>query len=99
MYTLTSTSDYAELLQNCGFVDIHVEDRSDLYQQYCQNEVEIAEKNRMKPHSTLTRQELDECVRQWKLKYSLTNSGQRRWCIFEAVKRTISFNEDDSYEQ
>lgn len=32
-------------------MDVKAEDRSDLYQQYCQNEIEIAEKNRMNPNS------------------------------------------------
>ncbi|CAF1416843.1 unnamed protein product [Rotaria magnacalcarata] len=99
MYTLTSIQEYTELFEKCGFVDVHVEDRSDLYQQYCQNEIEIAEKNRINPDSKLSRQELEECVRQWKLKYSLTNSGQRRWCIFEATKPSVSFYEDDDNEQ
>jgi phosphoethanolamine N-methyltransferase len=99
MYTLTSIQEYAELLEKCGFVQVNVEDRSDLYQQYCLHEIEVAEKNRANSNSKLTRQELDECVRQWKLKYSLTNSGQRRWCIFEAVKRKVSCREDDNNEQ
>jgi phosphoethanolamine N-methyltransferase len=98
MYTLTSIQEYTELLETCGFVQVNVEDRSDLYQQYCLHEIEVAEKNRANSNSKLTRQELDECVRQWKLKYSLTNSGQRRWCIFEGVKRNISFHEDDLNE-
>ncbi|CAF1248728.1 unnamed protein product [Rotaria sordida] len=96
MYTMPSIQEYAELFKKCGFTEVHVEDHSDLYQQYCQNEIEIAEKNRMNPNSKLTRQELDESVRQWKLKYSLTNSGQRRWCIFEALKPSVSFDEDDN---
>lgn len=99
MYTLTPIQEYLQLLKTCGFVQVHVEDCSDLYQQYCLNEIEIAEKNRTNPHPKLTRQELDECVRQWKLKYSLTNSGQRRWCVFQAVKRTISCDEDEIDEQ
>ncbi|UJR30707.1 hypothetical protein I4U23_018227 [Adineta vaga] len=99
IYTLTSIQEYTELFEKCGFVQIRAEDCSDLYQQYCLNEIEIAEKNRADPNSKLSRQDLDECVRQWKLKYSLTNSGQRRWCIFEAVKRTISCQEDDLNEQ
>ncbi|CAF0963893.1 unnamed protein product [Adineta steineri] len=99
MYTLTSMQEYAELLEKCGFVQVHAEDRSDLYQQYCLQEIEVAEQNRANANSELSRHELDECVRQWKLKYSLTNSGQRCWCVFEAVKRTISCREDDTNEQ
>lgn len=33
-------------MEKCGFVQIRVEDRSELYQQYCRREIEIAEKNR-----------------------------------------------------
>lgn len=98
MYTLTSIQEYTELLEKCGFVNVKVEDCSELYQQYCRKEIEIAEKNRANPNSKLTRQENDECIRQWKLKYSLTNSGQRRWCIFEAVKGKTSFQEDVYFE-
>ncbi|CAF1056322.1 unnamed protein product [Adineta ricciae] len=99
IYTLTPIQEYADLIEKCGFVQVRAEDCSDLYQQYCLNEIEIAEKNRANPDSKLSRQELDACVRQWKLKYSLTNSGQRRWCIFEARKRTSSCREDDINEQ
>lgn len=99
MYNLTSIQEYTETLQKCGFVQVHVEDQSQLYQQYCQNEIEIAEKNRANSDSKLNRQELDECVRQWKLKFSLTNSGQRRWCIFEAFKAKVSLQENDNTEQ
>ena len=107
-------------MEKCGFEQVHAEDCSDLYQQYCLHEIEIAEKNRTNPNSVnirlkaidwmrlrgvsfffqkLTSQELNECVRQWKLKYSLTNSGQRRWCIFEAMKRKISCDENGLGEE
>jgi phosphoethanolamine N-methyltransferase len=67
MYTLTPINEYAEviekenwniwimffskLFEKCGFVQVNVEDRSELYQQYCRNEIEIAEKNRANPNS------------------------------------------------
>jgi len=35
-----------KFFEKCGFVDVRVEDRSDLYQRYCLKEIEIAEKNR-----------------------------------------------------
>lgn len=41
---------FFKLLKQCGFVQVKVEDCSDLYQQYCLNEIEIAEKNRNNPH-------------------------------------------------
>lgn len=40
-----------KLLEKCGFVQVHAEDRSDLYQQYCLAEIETAEKNRANPNS------------------------------------------------
>ncbi len=39
-----------QLLEKCGFLQVNVEDRSDLYQRYCLNEIEIAEKNRTNPN-------------------------------------------------
>jgi hypothetical protein len=41
----------SKLFEKCGFVQVNVEDRSELYQQYCRNEIEIAEKNRANPNS------------------------------------------------
>ncbi|CAF0735147.1 unnamed protein product [Didymodactylos carnosus] len=89
-YQLTKMQDYAKLLEECGFTQVKAEDSSDLYQQYCKKEMKTAEENRSKLHMNITRPELDECARQWKLKFSLTNSGQRRWCIFEATKSSSS---------
>ena len=35
-----------KLLEKCGFVDVTVEDCSDLYQKYCQKEIERAQNKR-----------------------------------------------------
>jgi hypothetical protein len=42
---------FLKLLEKCGFIRVHAEDCSELYQQYCLNEIEIAEKNRSNPSS------------------------------------------------
>lgn len=44
-------------MEKCGFVNVKVEDGSELYQQYCRKEIEIAEKNRANPNSVIKKKD------------------------------------------
>jgi len=50
-------------LEKCGFVNVKVEDCSELYQQYCRKEIEIAEKNRANPNSVIEKKQNKERFR------------------------------------
>ncbi|XP_057747668.1 phosphomethylethanolamine N-methyltransferase-like [Arachis stenosperma] len=85
-YHLHDIKTYEQMLENAGFVNVIAEDRTNLFVETLQKELNDLEKKKNEFVDDLSEEYYNETVKRWKGKLNRGESGEQKWGFFIAKK-------------
>ncbi|XP_050397141.2 uncharacterized protein LOC126815505 isoform X2 [Patella vulgata] len=88
-YNLLSPQQYGEVLKEAGLVNVRAEDKSELFTQVLEGELQKTEKMREEFIKEFSEEDYDYIVNGWKDKLVRVRQGDQRWGLFYAEKPAL----------
>lgn len=85
-YYLLSPADYGIVLENAGFVDVVVEDRTEQFIEILNSEVSRTMENKNEFVMETSMEDFDSIIDGWKAKIDRCEDGDQKWGFFMATK-------------